>query len=140
MKAAALLVAMVTVAVGVVGLVSPDSLTTARRLYFATPVRLYIAAAVRITMGVIVILSAPHSRWPKVVWALGAVMCLQAVSATLLGPDRARAVLEWETVHTGLLRAGSAVAAVTGGFLGFAVAAGRRSQEPSERRYASHSR
>ena len=129
MKAAALLVALATIVVGVLGLVSPDSVTTARRLYFATPVGLYTAAAVRVTMGLVLILFAPYSRTPKTLRALGAVMCVQALSATLLGPDRARAILEWEATHTGLLRAGAVVAAVAGGFLVFAVTTGRRSEE-----------
>jgi hypothetical protein len=77
-------------------------------------------------MGLVVILFAPHSRTPKTLRALGAVMCVQALSATLLGPDRARAILEWETTHTALLRAGAVVAVAAGGFLVFAVAAGRR--------------
>jgi hypothetical protein len=41
-----LLVAIFTIVVGVVGLISPDSGTTVRRLYFATPVGLYAAGAV----------------------------------------------------------------------------------------------
>ena len=126
MRTAALFVGLFTIAVGVLGIVSPDSVTTARRLYFATPAGLYTAAAVRVTMGLVVILFAPHSRTPKILRALGAVMCMQALSATLLGPERARAILEWEATHTALLRAGAVVAVAAGGFLVFAVAAGRR--------------
>jgi len=37
-RSAAFLVALFVIVVGTVGLVSPDSLTTVRRLYFATPV------------------------------------------------------------------------------------------------------
>ena len=59
MRSAAWLVAVFTIVVGIVGLISP----------FAT------------------------------LDALGGVMCLQAVVATLLGPGRARAVLEWETMQ-----------------------------------------
>ncbi len=125
MRIAVLLVALFTIVVGVLGIVSPDSVTTARRLYFATPVGLYTAAAVRVAMGLVVIVFAPHSRAPKTLRALGAVMCMQALSATLLGPDRARAILEWETTHTALLRSGAVVAVAAGGFLVFAVAAGR---------------
>ena len=40
MRIAVLLVALFTIVVGVLGIVSPDSVTTARRLYFATPVGL----------------------------------------------------------------------------------------------------
>jgi len=126
MRIAVLVVAVFTVVVGVLGIVSPHSVTAARRLYFATPAGLYTAAAVRVAMGLVVILFAQHSRTPKTLRALGAVMCMQALSATLLGPDRARAILEWETTHTALLRAGAVVAVAAGGFLVFAVATGRR--------------
>jgi hypothetical protein len=121
-RAAALLVAVFTIVVGTVGLISPGSVTSVRRLYFATPVRLYTAGAVRVAMGFVVILCAPASRAPKTLRALGAVMCMQALVAALLGPDRARAVLEWETMQrTALLRVGAAVALATGGFIAFAV-------------------
>ena len=126
MRIAVLIVALFTVLVGVMGIVSPDSVTTVRRLYFATPAGLYTAAAVRMAMGLVVILFAPHSRTPRTLRALGAVMCMQALSATLLGPERARAVLEWEGAHSALLRGGAVVALAAGGFLVFAVAAGRR--------------
>ena len=122
MKIAVLLVALFTIVVGVLGIVSPDSVTTVRRLYFATPVGLYAAAAVRVAMGLVVILCAPASRAPKTLRALGAVMCMQGLAATLFGPDRARAILEWEVMQgTALLRVGAAVALAAGGFVAFAV-------------------
>ena len=126
MRSAALLVAVFTIVIGIVGLISPDTGTTVRRLYFATPVGLYAAAAVRVAMGLVVILSAPASRAPRTLRAFGAVMCMQALAATLLGPDRARAVLEWEAMQgTALLRVGAAVALATGGFITFAVSGHR---------------
>jgi hypothetical protein len=121
-RIAALLIALFAMVVGMVGIVFPDSLTTVRRLYFGTPVVLYAAAAVRIGMGLVLILAAPNSRGPKTLRALGAVVCLQGLAGTLFGPDRARAILEWEAMHTALLRAGAAVALVTSGFVAFAVA------------------
>jgi len=121
-RSGALLVAVFTIIVGIVGLIYPDSVTTVRRLYFATPVALYAAGAVRVAMGLVLILCASASRAPKTLRALGAVMCMQALAATLLGPDRARAVLEWETMQgTALLRVGAAVALGVGCFLAFAV-------------------
>jgi hypothetical protein len=126
MRSAALLVALFTIVVGIAGLASPDSVTSVRRLYFATPVGLYSAAAVRVGMGLVLILCAPASRAPKTLRALGAVMCVQALAATLLGPDHARAILEWEaTQGIALLRVGAAVALAAGGFVAFAVT-GRR--------------
>ena len=122
MRSAAFLVALFAIVVGTVGLVSPDSVMTVRRLYFSTPVGLYTAGAVRVAMGLVVILSAPASRAPKTLRALGAVMCMQGLAATLLGPDRARAILEWEAMQgAALLRVGAAVALATGGFVAFAV-------------------
>lgn len=118
---AALLVALVTIALGVVGIVHPDSVTTARRFYFETPGRQHAAGAVRLAMGLVLILAAAGARWPKIVFALGALMCLQALSATLMGPERARAILEWETMHPALLQAGAVVALVSGAFIAFAV-------------------
>ena len=130
MRSSALLVAVFTIVVGIVGLISPDSVTTVRRLYFATPVGLYAAGAIRVAMGLVVILCAARSRAPKTLRALGAVMCMQALAATLLGPGRARAVLEWETMQgTALLRVGAAVALATGCFLAFAVSGHRPNLE-----------
>ena len=127
MRFAAFLVALFAIVVGIVGLVSPESVMTVRRLYFSTPVGLYAAGAVRMAMGLVVILSAPASRAPKTLLAVGAVMCMQGLAATLFGPDRARAILEWEAMQgTALLRAGAAVALAIGGFVAFALT-GRRS-------------
>ena len=130
MRFAALLVAVFTIIVGIVGLISPDSGTTARRLYFATPVGLYAAGVVRLAMGLVVVLYAPASRAPKSLRALGGLMCMQALAATVLGPDRARAVLEWETMQgTAPLRVGAAVALAAGCFLAFAVSGHSRNLE-----------
>ena len=122
MKSAALLVAVFTIIVGLGGLIAPDVGTEIRRLYVATPVRLYTAAAVRVLMGLVVILSAAVSRAPRTLRAIGAVMCMQGLAATLMGSDHARAILEWETMQgTSLLRVGAAVALTAGIFLAFAV-------------------
>ena len=128
MRIAALLVALFTIVVSMGGIVSPDSLMTLRRLYFATPGRFYAAGAVRVAMGLVLILAASSSRWPRTLRALGAVMCLQALAATLFGLERARAIMEWEAMQgTALLRAGAVVALATGGFVAFAV-----TKRPSE--------
>ena len=122
MRIAALLVATFTIVIGIGGLISPESGTEIRRLYFATPARLYTAAAIRVAMGLVVILSATASRAPKTLRGLGALMCMQGLSATLLGPEHARTVLEWETSQgPALLRVGAAVALAAGGFMAFAV-------------------
>ena len=126
MRMAALLVGLFTVVVGVVGLVSPASVTAVRRQYFATPAGLYTASVVRLAMGLVVILGATASRAPKTLRLLGALMCMQGLSAAILGPEHARTVLEWETMRPALLRAGAIVALASGVFMVFAVTTGRR--------------
>jgi len=128
MRIAALVVALFVAVVGIVGIVSPDAVTTIRRQYFATPVGLHAAAAVRVAMGLVLILVARVSRAPKILRTLGALMCAQGLTATLLGLDRAQAILEWEVMHPMLLRAGAMVALASGGFVALAVA------KPSEGR------
>ena len=125
MRVVALFVALFTVAVGVVGLVSPDTVTSLRRHNFATPTGTYTAAAVRLAMGLAVILAATRSRAPKTLRVFGALMCMQALSATILGPEHARTVLEWETMRPAFLRAGALVALATGVFMVVALTAGR---------------
>ena len=130
LRIAALVVAVGTIVTGIVGIASPDLLTAVRRQYFATPVELYAAGALRMAMGIVVILVAPTSRAPKTLRALGALMCLQALSATFAGPERARAILEWEVMQgTALLRVGAAGALAAGGFLAFAVTRRRASAQ-----------
>src|SRR5579864_6022458 len=124
MKTAALFVALFSIVVGIVGLVSPEYGTMVRRQYFASPSTLYPAVALRLIMGLVVILAARRCRTPKTLRTLGALMCLQAVSATILGPDHARAVMEWETAQgSTALRAGAAIALAAGGFMVFAITA-----------------
>lgn len=131
MRTAARLVAAVTIAIGVVGLASPDLLTTIRRTYFETAVALYSVALLRLTMGIVVILAAPLSRFPKTLRLLGAGMCLQAMAPMLLAPERARAVLEFEAAQgPTLLRCGAAMALAAGGFLAFAVRSPRPATRP----------
>jgi hypothetical protein len=127
LKAAGLLVGLLTIGVGIVGLVSPDTGTAVRRLYFATSGGLYAAGAIRMVMGVVIILCAPASRSPRILRVLGAMMCLQALAATVMGPDHARAILEWENQQgNAVLRLGALVALAAGVFIAFAIIAPRR--------------
>jgi hypothetical protein len=85
MRIAALPIALLSIVVGIVGIASPDGGMTIRRLYFATPGLFYSVAAVRGAMGLGLLLAATSSRWPRILRALGAVVCLQGLSATFLG-------------------------------------------------------
>ena len=125
MRIAAWPLALLSIIIGIAGIISPDGGMAIRRLYFATPGLFYAVVAVRSAMGLGLILAAPHSHWPRTLRVLGAVVCLQGLSATILGLDHARAILEWEGMQGhALLRAGAAVALASGGFIVFAVTQG----------------
>jgi hypothetical protein len=122
MRIAALPIALLSIVVGILGIASPQGVMAIRQLYFATPGLAYTVVAVRSAMGFGLILAASRSRWPRSLRALGVVVCLQGLSATFLGLDRARAVMEWEGMQgPAILRAGAAVALASGSFIVFAV-------------------
>jgi hypothetical protein len=126
MKSLGLLVALFIMLAGVAGLFTPDSLTTIGR-HVATPGGLYAIAALRVGMGLVLILVAPISRAPKTLRVLGAIALVGGLTTPLLGVERVRAIVAWETAQgTALIRAGAGLALVFGGFIAFAVAAGRR--------------
>jgi hypothetical protein len=127
---AVLLVALLTIVVGIGGIVSPDRFMAIRRLYYATPSRFYAAGAFRMAMGLVLTLATSTiSRWPWTLRAMGAVMGLQALTGTLFGLQHARVIMEWEAAQApALLRAGALVALASGGFIVFAVTK-RRSEE-----------
>jgi hypothetical protein len=99
-------------------------------LYYATPGLFYAVVAVRSAMGLGLILAASHSRWHRTLRLLGAVVCLQGLSAMLLGLDHARAIMEWEGMQGhALLRAGAAVALASGGFIMYALTQGPSAEQ-----------
>ncbi len=115
-------IALLSIIVGITGLVSPDGGMALRRMYFAAPGPFYVALAVRCALGLGLVLAASQSRWSGTLRVLGAAVCLQGLSAALLGMDRARALMEWEgTQGHALLRAGAALALASGVFIVFAV-------------------
>jgi hypothetical protein len=124
---AALLVALVSIGIGIVGLVSPDSVMNVRREYLATGLGLRAAGAVRMAMGLVLITFARSSRAPKMLRVIGAVMCLQGFVSQFYSVSRAQALVEWEaTLGATLLRVGAFVALATGVFVAFAADGGGR--------------
>lgn len=133
-RMAALPAALLTIVVGVTGIVSPEGAMTLRRLYFATPGLFYAVVAVRFAIGLGLILAAARLRWRLMVRAIGVVVCLQALSAALLGLDHAQAIMEWEGMQgPALLRAGATVALATGGFILWAVTRGASERKAATR-------
>jgi len=125
MRSLTLLVALFIVAVGMAGVIAPDNLVTVGR-YVITPVGLYAVAALRVGIGLVLMLVAPISRAPKTLRAIGAVVLVAGLATPSFGVERARAVLDWEVSQgTALIRIGAALVLTIGAFLAFAVATGR---------------
>jgi len=126
MRFLALLVAFLIVVVGLAGVFAPDRLITVGRSV-VTPVGLYAIAALRIGIGLVLMVVAPVSRAPKTLRAFGAVVFIAGLVTPLFGVERTRAIVDWEaTQGTALVRVGAGLAVAIGSFIAFAVAAGRR--------------
>ena len=125
MRIAALLVALFAIVIGVVGILTPDTLMTIGR-YVVTPVGLYAIAAIRVAIGVVLMLVAPTSRAPRTLRVVGAIVLVAGLATPLFGVERTRAILDWESTQgTALIRVVAGLVLAIGGFIAFAVATGR---------------
>jgi hypothetical protein len=99
------------------------------RALAATQAALLVFAALRVAIGVVLIMAAPRSRAPRILQTAGAVLLLVGLATPLFGVERTRAVLDWEAAQgPSLIRLGGAIVAVLGGLL--AVALRPRSATP----------
>lgn len=126
MTSLALAVGLFVAAVGIAGIVAPHALQTIAR-YSITPLGLYVAAAVRVVFGVILIRSAPASRAPGVLRVVGFIALVAGVITPFLGVDRAHAIFDWWSVQGPLLiRLWPALALIFGILIVYAVNPARR--------------
>ena len=126
MRFLTLLVALLIMVAGLAGAFMPDGLFTVAR-YVVTPVGLYVVAAVRVGIGLLLMRVAPISRAPRTLRALGAVVLVAGLATPLFGVARTRAILDWELRQgTGLVRVTAGLVVAMGGCIAFAVATGRR--------------
>jgi hypothetical protein len=134
MRIAALAVALFAIVIGVVGILSPDSLTMARRYLLDRPgVVLYVAGLIRVAMGLVLIVFAPRSRTPRILRVMGGIMALQGIVPQFIGIDRERVIFEQEVMlgHAAL-RVGAVIALASGCFVAFVVTP-RRQLNPESR-------
>lgn len=80
---AALLIAIVLVALGVLGFAAPQMLIDAVA-YFHVGSRVYLAAAIRATIGIIIFLAAADSRLPRTLRACGGILAILGVVTPVL--------------------------------------------------------
>src|SRR5215471_8022320 len=100
--------------VGLVGVVAPHVLETVSR-YTLSPVRLSVAAVLRILIGVVLLRSASASRAPLALRTFGAVAITAGIAFLFMPTDVAKRIVDW-WVGQGpvLMRLWPAIALVAG--------------------------
>jgi hypothetical protein len=111
-----LVVAGVVVFLGVAAVVIPDIVIATGR-YLVSPSGLYVAAAFRAGVGLVLILAARESRAPGLLRAIGAVVLVTGVATLFFGAEAARARLDWEAAHIAFFRLEGAAFVCLGGLI-----------------------
>jgi hypothetical protein len=93
-KSLALLTGLLIVILGFVGVVAPGILVTIG-LRSVTPAGLYVVAALRIIIGLVLLGASAASRTPRTLRVLGIVALAAGVMTPFLGVERARAIMNW---------------------------------------------
>lgn len=123
-RSLALVVAGVVVVLGVAAAVIPDIVIATGR-YLVSPSGLYVAAAFRAGVGLVLILAARESRALGLLRAIGAVVLVGAVATPLFGVEAARARVDWEAAHVTFFRAEGVAFVCLGGLIVSALRPGR---------------
>lgn len=125
MKSLALFVGLLMVALGLVAIAAPDFLVT-MGMRAITPVGLYVVAAIRIAIGLVLLGAASVSRMPRTLRVFGIVAIAAGVATAFFGVERAHAFMDWLSSAAPMApRLMGAVALAIGSFIIYAVS-GRR--------------
>lgn len=115
-RSLALIVAAFIVAVGVVGAVIPETVISFRA-GAVSPASLAVEAALKIAVGLALVLAAPHSRAAGTLRCMGAVIAFGGMAVPLVGIDSARERLAWESAHLTFFRFEAALFVLLGAFI-----------------------
>jgi hypothetical protein len=125
-KALALLVGLLVAALGLVGIVAPGVLVTIG-LHSVTPLGLYVVAALRVAIGLVLLGASSASRMPRTLRGFGILILAAGLATPLFGLERAHAFMNWWLTPGLVFVRLSAVLALTfGSFLIYAVVSSRR--------------
>lgn len=126
MKLLGLVVALVIIAIGMVGVFARNALLSFGQ-YSITSAGLYVIAVIRVGMGTVLIAAASRSRFPNTLRLFGVVAIIAGLTTPLLGATRARAILNWWTAEGSMaVRLIAVLIVAFGCFIAYALAAGRR--------------
>jgi hypothetical protein len=119
MRLLGLAIGVIVILVGAICLASPDVLLSLGHLA-ATPGGLYVVAALRIAIGLVLIFAAAESRAPRTLRVIGVFVIIAGLTTPWFGVERARAVLDWFTkAGPSFMRLTAGVAMAIGGFLSY---------------------
>ena len=131
MKALAFLVGLLVVALGLLGFIAPGVLATLGR-QSVTPDGLYLVAALRVLIGLVLLGASSASRMPRTLRVLGILALAGGLATIFLSVERGRTIMDW-MLAPGLmvLRLWAVLAVAFGSFIIYAVV----NRQPRRRRY-----
>ena len=110
---------------GAIGLFAPQRLVALAQ-FTATPTGVYVAAGVRLAVGLILLGIASRSRFPTILRVLGLLAIVGAFVTLALGSDRARMIVDWILAQGMMLVRGFGLFALAvGSFLAYAIGSRR---------------
>jgi hypothetical protein len=108
-------------AMGALGVASPARLFSILRT-LQTPAGLYGSGAIRVLLGVVLLLVAPTSKAPDFLRIFGVIAVAAGIATPLVGLERVGKVMEWWIAKPGpVLRAWAAFPLALGLYLAWAV-------------------
>ena len=124
MRPLALLIGLAFIAIGLAGVIHPDFIVAvAHRV--ASPGGLFIVAAIRVGIAVVLGLAARAARTPTALRLLAALFLISGVITPFLSPETALSVFDAFATRVSL-RLWSAAVVALGAFIAYTVSDGRR--------------
>ena len=101
--------------VGSIGVVRPTGLVRFVETMWQSPTGFRLAIALRLALGVVIIVAAPDCRFPQVIRILGIFSLVAAAATAALGHERLRSFVQWWVGRPSGFVRGWSLAAVTFG-------------------------
>jgi hypothetical protein len=121
MKPLALVLSAAVAIIGAIGLIVPEAVIGVAR-HFESQAGLYVAAVIRIALGIALLRVAATSRAPGAIRVIGAIVLVAGFITPLVGPERARAIIDWwSSQGPFIVRTWAGFALVFGSFLVWAL-------------------
>jgi hypothetical protein len=117
LKTAVVIVGLIIALLGLVGMLRPVVLRKLVGGFRATPM-LYLAAIIRVALGVLLLLTAPACRYTVAIYVLGVITLFSGLLLPVIGKTRFEALIGWWIARSDrTIRALTSVAIAYGAFL-----------------------